>query len=666
VNDSWERGTWPPPFLLYGGDYNPEQWPGEVWLEDVALMREAGVNFVTVGVFSWSMLEPRPGMFDFGWLREVLDLLQEAGIYADLATPTAAAPPWLTHGYPEVLPVTATGVRLQPGSRQTFCVNAPAYRRFASRIVTELARELGGHPAVRAWHVHNEYACHLPACYCDHCAAAFRGWLAGRHGSIDAVNDAWGTAFWSQRYSEFAEITPPRQSSTQNNPGQVLDYRRFVSDAYLAEFREERDILRSVAPGLPVTTNFMGFFEPVDYFAWAPELDFCAVDSYPDPADPDAAAVQALVFDLTRSLRPDQRWMLMEQSASRVIGRPANVPKAPGQMRLHSLQALARGADGICFFQWRASRAGAESFHGAMLPHTGTAAPSWRDVVSLGAELKSLGELAGTQVRARHAIAFSWDSWWALGQFGQPSPRLNAVEQAIWMHRPLFEAGETADFVHPGGDLSRYEMLLIPSLHLLTEAEGRNIVTFIEAGGTAVIAFWTGIVDERYRVHPGTYGGPLRPAIGGDVVDVAPLPYPDGTVTLAWADGRAPTAATHWMDVIEPGDGEVLASYADGPLAGRPAILATRLGAGRALYLGTRIDRDSLAALLGCGQPTAMERVIRHSNEARYEFLLNHSGADAVVQATGDGTDLLTGRAAAGSVSVPAGGAAIIRSACVW
>jgi beta-galactosidase len=669
---SWEPGTWPAPHILYGGDYNPEQWPPEVWREDVALMRKAGVNLATVGVFSWARLEPSPGEFDFAWLAEVLDLLTDAGVAVALATPTAAPPPWLSVLHPDVLPVDAAGVRYSPGGRQHFCVHHPEYRRHALRITGELGRRLAGHPAIRMWHVHNEYACHVPQCFCDISAEAFRDWLRRRYGTAEALNDAWGAAFWSQRYRSFEEVLPPRVTTGFPNPGQALDYRRFSSDSYLAQYAAERDLLRSaaVAAPVPVTTNFMGFFKPLDYFAWAAAEDLCSTDNYPDPADPDSPMLTALHYDLVRSLKKDTPWVVMEQATSRVNWRPVNSAKAPGEMRRVSYQALARGAAGILFFQWRASAAGAEKFHSAMLGHAGTASPAWREVTALGDELQRLGELTGTAVTADCAIAFSWPNWWALEHSSKPSADVQMLDQVRWMYRPLFDSGVTADIVRPDEDLSRYPVVLVPSLYLLSEAEGRSIRRYVEAGGTAVISFWSGIVDERDHVYLGPYGGPLRELFGGDVLDVVPL-QPGETAEVTWADGRRSTA-TSWLDVIEATDGEVLASYASTPWAGRPAVLARPFGAGRAVYLGTRLDADTMREVLGQAlgdhlasdgaQPAAgVERVVRRANAASYEFLINHSGQPVQLTLARGGRELLSGTDAAGRLDLPPQGVAIVR-----
>lgn len=665
---SWARGAWPAPQILYGGDYNPEQWPPEVWREDAALMRKAGVNLASVGMFSWARLEPSPGEFDFSWLEEVLGILHDAGVGVALGTPTAAPPPWLPALYPDTLPVNEAGVRYSPGSRQAFCVHHPEYRRHALRITGELARRVGDHPALRMWHVHNEYACHVPQCYCDTSAAAFRDWLRRRYQTIEAVNDAWGTMFWSQRYRDFGEVLPPRITPTHRNPGQELDYRRFSSDSYLEEFTAERDLLRSVSPAVPVTTNFMGFFKPLDYFAWAAAEDLCATDNYPDPADPDSPMLTAMHYDMIRSLKKDVPWMLFEQTTVRVNWRPVNSAKAPGEMRRGSYQALARGAAGIGFFQWRASVAGAEKFHSAMLGHAGTASPAWREVVELGGELQRLGDVGAARVAADCAIVFSWPSWWAMEQPCQPSSGLRLLDQVRWMYRPLFHGGLTADFARPGDDLSGYEFVLVPSLYLVGEAEAAGLARYVRGGGTAVISFWSGIVDEHDHVYPGPYGGPLRELFGGDVLDVAPL-QPGESADVIWQDGRR-SAGTCWLDVIEAGESEVLARYGSTPWRGYPAVLGRQFGDGRVIYLGTRLDDDAMSMLIGtarAGQeaspalPRDVERVVRQGTGASYEFLINHASQAAGITLASGGRELLSGTDVTGRLELPPQGVAIVR-----
>jgi beta-galactosidase len=660
--------------VFYGGDYNPEQWPRDVWEEDVRLMREAGVNLVTVGIFSWAHLEPTEGEFDFGWLRDVLDLMADAGIGVDLATPTAAPPPWLTTRYPDVLPVDERGARYSHGSRQHFCICNPTYRRLALRIVQRLADELGGHEAVRMWHAHNEYACHVPYCYCDHHASEFRSWLRHRYGTVGALNDAWGSAFWSQRYSDFGEVTPPRMTPTFANPGQVLDYKRFTSETFLAEFRQEKRVLKGARPGLPVTTNFMGFLKALDYFAWARELDLVATDNYPDPADPASPLLSAMHYDLIRSLNKTAPWVVMEQTTSRVNWREHNVPKPPGQMRALSYQALARGSSGVLFFQWRASRAGAEKFHSAMVSHSGTASPLWAEVTTLGRELAGPQEWSRAKVAARAAVIFSWPNWWAVENPASPAHDLTMRDQLIWMYRPLYDRSVTLDFAHPGEALGGYEAVLVPSLYLVTADEAANIISYVEEGGTAVISFWSGITDEHDRVYLGPYGGPLRPLIGGDVVEVAPLPAGQA-VEVEWDDGTTSTAS-FWVDIISQVSGTVLARVASGPWTGTPAVVQTRHGRGWAYYIGTRLDGNGLQRVydlvpalrtgtggLASGQPTDVERVVRRTSRHDYEFLISHSGADRKVQLAESGYDLIADRPADGTLALGPRGVAIIRHA---
>ncbi|MGP8208529.1 MAG: beta-galactosidase [Acidimicrobiales bacterium] len=656
--------------IRYGGDYNPEQWPRHVWDEDVRLMVEAGVNLVTVGVFSWAQLEPAERVYSFAWLHELLDLLGEAGIGVDLATPTAAPPPWLSTRYPDVLPVDVRGARYSHGSRQHFCVCSATYRTRARRIVERLVSEVGSHQALEMWHVHNEYACHVPYCYCDNHAQAFRAWLQRRYGSVEALNDAWGTAFWSQRYGDFTEVVPPRLAPTFVNPGQELDYKRFSSDAFLEEFLEERQILRSARPDIPVTTNFMGFFKPLDYFAWASELDVVSTDNYADPADPDGMMLSAMHYDLVRSLNKNVPWMVMEQTPFRVNWRQHNSGKVPGQMRAMSYQALARGANGVLFFQWRASRTGAEKFHSAMVSHSGMASPVWAEVAGLGGELAHLGSFDGASVEARVALVFSWANWWALEAPAKPANDLSMTDQVSWMYRPLFQAGVTVDFCRPDEPLGHYEVVLVPSLYLAGQAEGANLVSYVERGGAAVVSFWSGIVDEMDAVHLGPYGGPLRPLIGCDVVDVAPLPAGE-TVEVEWEDGTR-TKAAFWADVSAEGEGHVLARIAGGPWAGRPAVVETRVGEGRAYYLATRLDAAGLErvyaknAPLSSNPPLAgagpgVERVVRTSASQSFEFLINHSSADRVLEIAPGGFELLAGRLVDRRVVLGPMGVAIVR-----
>jgi beta-galactosidase len=634
--------------MIYGGDYNPEQWPEEVWDEDVRLMREAGVNLVSLGIFSWAKLEPRPGEYDFGWLDRIIGLLYENGVMVNLATATASPPPWLATFHPESLPVTQDGVTLYPGARQHYCPSSAAYRERAAELVRRIADRYKEHPALAMWHVNNEYGCHVAECYCDVSAAHFREWLEARYGDLDSLNEAWGTAFWSQRYGEWGEIFPPRSAPTFANPTQQLDFRRFSSDALLELY--EKEILREATPDVPITTNFMGFFKPVDYWKWAAREDVVSDDSYPDPSDREAHIGAAMSRDLMRSLGEGAPWVLMEQTTVRVNWRERNVPKRPNEMRLWSYGAVARGAEGIMFFQWRQSKAGAEKFHSAMVPHVSSEdSRSWREVSKLGAELGKLDPLLGASGEAETAILLDWESWWALELDSKPSAAVRMLEGFYSFYKPLFEANDPVDFAHPGSDLSSYRLVIAPNLYLVTDESVENIKKYVADGGTLLMSFFSGIVDARDHIRLGGYPAPFRDLLGLRIEDFVPM-----------ADGEKHRLddGTHacelWADLIHLEGAEALASYSDGVYAGTPAVTRNVYGEGVAYYLGTRPEERFAKSFLQriCEEanvrstveaPPGVDAVRRKSDDASFLIILNHNEEAVEVTLPNPGRDLLTG-----------------------
>jgi len=641
------------PHLMYGGDYNPDQWPEEVWSEDVRLMREAGVNLVSLGIFAWSRLEPKEGTFNFEWLDRIMNMLHEGGVSVDLATATASPPPWLSHAHPEMLPVLADGVRLWPGGRQHYCPSSPIYRDATRRLVDALATRYAKHPALVMWHVGNEFACHVPACYCDVSAHAFREWLKQRYGSLEELNRAWGTDFWSQRYSSWEEILPPRRTPTWPNPTQQLDFMRFSSDELLECYEIERKVLTERTPGIPVTTNFMRFFKPLDYWKWAEREDIVSDDVYQDPLDPEAGMRSAMAADLMRSLGRGRPWILMEQSPNRVNWREVNVPKAPGQMRLWSFQAVARGADGVLFFQWRQSRAGAEKFHSAMVPHgPPQSSPTWREVVRLGGELRALDAVCGSRIRADVAILLDWESWWALELPSKPSNRIQQLEQLEAYYRPFFEANVTADFARPTDDLSGYKLVVAPSLYLVSDAAAANLCAYVEGGGNLVMSFFSGVVDPNEHIRLGGYPQPFVPMLGVQVLDWVPLG--DGeTLPVRFSD-NSEAGADLWAELLAVQGAEVLATFAATYLDGHPAVTLNHFGAGTAQYVGTQLDPSALANSLkaACTRagirpvtevPRGVEAVRRAVDDGSLLFLLNHGDASVEVAVSGEPVQLSGG-----------------------
>lgn len=627
--------------LGFGGDWNPEQWPEDVWVDDLRLMREAHVNLVTVGVFAWAHLEPEPGRYSFDWLDRVLDGCLTAGISVDLATATASPPPWMGHRWPESLPVTEDGVRLTYGARQQYCPSSPVYRDHALALAEQVASRYADHDAVVMWHVGNEYGAHTPACWCDVSAEAFRDWLAKRYDTLDDLDAAWSTSFWSQRYSDWQEVIPPRRTPYFPNPTMQLDFRRFSSDAMLELFKAERDVIRRYSPDdKPITTNFMRFFPHADYWEWARAEDVVSDDWYPDLADPSSHVVGAAGADLMRSLGGGRPWLLMEQAVSAINWRAVNPPKANGAYRRWSLQQVARGADAVLHFQWRASVGGAEKWHSAMLPHAGPRTRSWQEVVDLGAELESLNPLMGARTRADVAVVLDWPSWWALELDSRPSTHVSMVEILRSWYEPLWRRGIAMDFAHPESDLSGYKLVLVPQLYSVSDHGARRLVDASESGSNVVVGFFSGAVDEMDRVRTGGYPAPWTDLLGLWVEEYRPL-LPGQELELRWtvASGSRSPRARGWSEHVHLDGAEAVVDYASDELAGLPAVTRHRLpGDSTAWYVSAGLDEDTLASvlldaavesgvtpILSEAPPPGVEVAARFTDEEEFLFLLNHT-----------------------------------------
>ena len=654
--------------VAFGGDYNPEQWDAKVWPQDIDLMTAAGVNLVNVAIFGWAELEPEPGRYDFTLYDRVLDLLHEAGIAVDLATATASPPAWLVRSDPQMLPVNAAGQVLGFGSRQSWCPSSPVYRERSLALVHAVANHFADHPALALWHVSNELGCHNSRCYCEVSAQAFRGWLQRRYVHLDALNLAWGTAFWSQRYGSWDEVGPPRLTGAMPNPTHELDYARFSSDELMAQLDAEREVLAATTPDVPVTTNFMlmGETKNMDYAEWARHVDLVSNDHYLGEGDDEPEIELAFSADLTRGVAGGRPWMLMEQSTSAVNWGTVNRAKEPGEMRRNSLSHVARGADGISFFQWRASVAGSEKFHSAMLPHAGPESRVHREVVQLGAELGHLAEVVGSAVVSHVALLFDWHSWWASELRSHPSQQFRYREAALHVYEQLWRQGVTVDVVPVTADLSSYQLVVVPSLYLMADATVDQLDQVAARGGSVFVTYFSGIVDDHDHIRPGAYPGGLRDLLGLRVEEFRPL-HPGQRVRLD--DGSSGTA---WSEEIVTTDASVVASFVDGSCAGQPAVTRRVLpGGGSAWYVGTRLGGPDLCALLArvCvasgvdvpGWPDRLEVVRRSQGDSGpdYLFAVNHGSSPAPLGEVGH--DLLTGEDRGAGWAVPAGGAAVLR-----
>lgn len=605
---------WPQPLagqqerIWYGGDYNPDQWPEEVWDDDVRLMKKAGVNLVSVGIFSWAKIETSEGVYDFDWLDRIIDKLGEAGIAVDLASATASPPMWLTQAHPEVLWKDYRGGVCQPGARQHWRPTSPVFREYALKLCRAMAEHYKGNPYVVAWHVSNEYGCHNRFDYSEDAEHAFQQWCEERYGTIDAVNDAWGTAFWAQRMNDFSEIVPPRFIGDGNfmNPGKLLDFKRFSSDALKAFYIAERDALAEITPNLPLTTNFMvsASGSVLDYDDWGDEVDFVSNDHYfiPGEAHLDELAFSASLVDGIARKDP---WFLMEHSTSAVNWREINYRKEPGQLVRDSLAHVAMGADAVCYFQWRQSKAGAEKFHSAMVPHAGEDSAVFRDVCELGADLNKLsdeGILGSRLAKSRVAVVFDYESEWATEHTATPTQHVHHVDEPLAWFRALADQGVTADVVPVRGAWDGYEMVVLPSVYLLSEETTRRVRDYVVGGGRLVVTYYTGISDEKDHVWLGGYPGTIRDVVGVRVEEFMPMGndftgVPD---RLELSNGAV---AHDIVDVIGSVDesATVLATFKDNPWTGMdgvPAIVANTFGEGRSVYVGARLGREGLALSL--------------------------------------------------------------------
>lgn len=675
MNDTTQRWPYNPygdqPVLWFGGDYNPEQWPEDIWVEDLDLMKRAGVSIATVGVFSWAFIETSDGVFDFGWLDRVMDGLAEAGIAVDLATATATPPRWLTDAHPEILPQDAAGNAQWPGFRQHWRPTSPVFRRYALRLVRAMAEHYRDHPALAAWHVSNELGCHNVFDYSPDAQVAFSDWCRSRYGTLDALNAAWNGAFWSQKMTSWEQVLPPRQTTGGHNPSHLLDFKRFSSDALLDYFRAEQRVLAEVTPDVPVTTNLMMIQDtnPVDCFKWGRHMDFVSNDHYylPDDRHVDELALSAAT---TSGVARKQPWFLMENSTTSVNWRPVNLRKQPGDVVRDALIHVANGADAVCFFQWRESEAGSEKFHAAMLPHPGTETRVFREVTELGSALRSMGPIVGSTVdRAKVALVFDYDSWWALETL-LVTQELRYRDEVLHWYRALLDIGISADVIGVDDDWDGYETVVLPATYIMGREASDRARRYVEQGGHLVSTYASGIADECDHVILGGYPGALRDILGIFVEEFAAI-APGDQVVL---DNGA--AATMWADDIShvADDCTVIARYAqaqDRGLPGRPALTTRTVGKGRATHVGTKLTRADLAAFLqenvvsvdAAEADGSVIRLVRQGADASFAFVINRTDEVVCCSVEGEPIYQSLSTSAEGGVVLQPSGAAVYRLA---
>jgi beta-galactosidase len=664
------------PYLLYGGDYNPDQWTEDVWKEDMRLFRKAGVNLVTLPVFSWAKLEPAEGVYEFGWLDRIMDLLAENGIYVCLATSTAAQPAWMSRKYPQMLPVDVDGRRRTHGKRVNFCPNSPDYRRLAADMARRLAARYKDHPALLLWHVANEYGTY---CYCDTCAAAFREWVKKRYGTIEEVNRRWNLSFWDHTIYDWNEIVVPSELNDDNKWYQEigLDYTRFMTESSLGCYLAEYRAIKEITPDVPVTTNISGFIKKLDQFRFAEYLDVVGWDNYPSPLD--ESSTVALKHDLMRSLKNGQPFLLVEQSPNQQNWQPYNRLKRPGEVRMLSWQAVAHGADSVMFFQMRQSRGGVEKFHGALISHEGSENTRvFRECAALGDELRRTGDsIPGSRCRAETAIVFDWSNWWAVELSTGPSRDLHYFEQVSQYYQAFYRRNIPVDFVRPDADLSSYKIVVLPLLYLLKDGCEKNFEAFVKNGGTAVASFFSGIVDENDNVTLGGYPGKLRKLFGVWVEETdALLPGRTNEILAEKGSGLPERSSCSLIcDLAHAEGAHMLAVYGKDFYAGMPCVTKNSFGKGNAYYVATQPEPEFLQALLDrvCAEqgvrgilktPEGVEATRRYRDGRAFTFLINHGGSDAEIPLDREYRSLLTAQPVSGTVTLKPFGVLVLESPC--
>lgn len=646
--------------MLYGGDYNPEQWGREVWEEDMRLMAQAHINIVTLNVFSWASLQPDEDTYDFARLDEIMQLVRANGMKVCLATSTGAHPAWMAKRHPDILRTEKDGRKRKFGGRHNSCPNSPTYRKYAPRLAQKLAEHYRDYDNIVAWHVSNEYG---GACYCDECQKAFRVWLKKKYGTIEEVNRSYNTAFWGHTFYDWDEIVLPDLQSEHFMDevtgmertmfqGISLDYMRFNSDSILDCFRLEYDAIKKFTPDLPVTTNLMTAYKGLDYQKWAKSMDFVSWDNYPSAADsPDQIA---FYHDLMRGLDGQKPFVLMEQAPSVTNWQQFAKLKRPGEMRLMSYQAVAHGADAIQFFQIRRSIGACEKYHSAVIDHVGTADTRvFREVTKLGEELEKIGGLfLDGKTPAKTAILFDWDNWWAVEYSSGPSVRLKYLDAVLDYYKAAYALNVPVDIISTDHSLEPYQVVIAPLLYMVKRGYEEKLKDYVRQGGNFVTSYFSGIVDEHDLVDCGGYPGRLRELLGVWVEESDALPFGEQNA-ITYSGTRYP--ADLMCDLMHLEGAQALANYEEDFYAGTPAVTVNKYGLGKAYYVGTHSDEmfyqtwmRELFAQTGISPiqhtPAGVEAAVRENAGGRYLFLLNHTAEEKTVVLEESYQDLLNGR----------------------
>ena len=668
--------------ILYGGDYNPEQWPEDVWEEDMRLFALAGIDIVTLNVFSWAALQKDEVTYDFSKLDKIMELVKKNGLKVCLATSTAAHPAWMARKYPDILRTDNMGIKRKFGARHNSCPNSPTYRKYSVALAEKLSQRYKDYDNIVSWHISNEYG---GECYCENCEKAFRVWLKKKYGTIEELNRVWNTSFWGHTFYDWEDVVLPDMRSEEfswdgvtrtNFQGISLDYRRFNSDSILECFILERDAVKKNTPKIPVTTNLMGCYQPLDYQKWGKEMDFVSWDSYPTFGS--EYSHNAMYHDVMRGVKQGKPFALMEQTPSVSNWHPYCALKRPGVMRLLSYQAMAHGGDTVMFFQMRRSIGACEKYHGAVIDHVGTENTRvFREIAALGKELKELGDRTlGGRTPAKAAIVFEWDNWWATDLSAGPSNAINYCDEVHEYYHTLLKMHIPVDMVGVEDDISGYKLLIAPMLYMCKDGFDEKVRSFVKNGGTFVTTYFSGYVEDHDLVITGGYPGRLRDILGIWVEESDALPLEETAAKHTFHYENETYPAKIMCDLLHLEGAESLGEYDNDFYAGMPAVTVNSFGKGKAYYVATRSEEEfyftlferilkeqGIEPVVTGDFETCIEATVRENEKGKYLYLLNHGeSADSVTLKQG-GTDIISGweYEAGAPVSLEAKGVALIQ-----
>ena len=660
-------------FIIHGGDYNPDQWidTPEILDEDMRLMKLAHVNSATVGIFSWAMLEPEEGVYNFEFLDEILDKLHKNGISVILSTPSGARPAWLSQKYPEVLRVEETGIRNEFGVRHNHCLTSPVYREKVRNINTKLAERYKNHPAVKMWHISNEYC---GECHCDLCQEAFRNWLKEYyHNDLDELNFKWWNGFWSHKMTDWSQINSPKFRGENHVSAMKLCWNRFVSDSHISFFENEIAPLREITPNRPITTNFMKMYDGIDYQKFAKHLDLVSWDNYPawdKGRNYEEAVETAFVHDAFRSMRDGQPFFMMESTPSLVNWHDINKIPKTGMQELSSIQAVAHGADSVQYFQWRKSRGGHEKYHGAVVDHCGHENTRvFRDISRLGANLEKLSDVVGAYSESKVAIIYDWENGWAIKHFcGFNNVHRDYLQECVKWYKPFWDKGISVDIIPMDADYSKYDLIIAPFLYMLKDGTIERIESYVKEGGNFVGTYLTGLVDKDDLCFLGGFpANELKDVFGIWCEETDSLP--ENIENTARYDGKD-YKINHICDIIHSQGAKVLGTYNSDFYKDMPSVTENTYGKGKAYYAAFRNDDnfcadfcDNLINEFNIIPDTDIKTPDKVTVRKRGDliFVMNFSDSDIEIALDKEYCDIINNKIVSGNVNIPSCGYMILK-----